>query len=64
MQEAKFYSFLNNFFFNLPYIVPPTMVYGIYPGNKKWGGIGYDYSAQGLNSFFEIYWFCFFKKSY
>ena len=40
------------------------MVYGIYPGNKKWGGIGYDYSAQGLNSFFEIYWFCFFKKSY
>ena len=38
------------------------MVYGIYPGNKKWGGTGYEYSAQGFNSFFEIYWFCFLKK--
>lgn len=38
------------------------MVYGIYTGNKKWGGTGEDYSAQGFNSFFEIYWFCFFKK--
>lgn len=55
MQEAKFYSFLNNFYFPLPYIAPPTMVYGIYPGNKKWEGIGYDYSAQGFNSSFEIY---------
>lgn len=62
MQEAKFYSFLNNFYFPLPYIAPPTMVYGIYPGNKKWEGIGYDYSAQGFNSSFEIYWFCFLKK--
>lgn len=49
MQEAKFWSFSHP----PTYTLPPTTVYGVYPGDEE--GDGMWLFCKGFNSDFEIH---------